>query len=88
MHLYTCDFESLYTNIKAEHAVTAISLHILRHTNLLQQFQMSIIGFRKILDLIFTCNIFKYDKILSFVKRYLKVLVHREASHVCTWTTK
>ena len=24
---------------------------------------MSIIGFRKILDLIFTCNIFKYDKI-------------------------
>ena len=63
MHLYTCDFESLYTNIKAEHAVTAISLHILRHTNLLQQYQMSIIGFRKILDLIFTCNIFKYDKI-------------------------
>ena len=66
MHIYTCDFESLYTNIKAEHAVTAISLHIIRHTNLLQQYQMSIFGFQKILDLIFTCNISKYDKILSY----------------------
>ena len=61
MHLYTCDFESLYTNIKMEHAVTAITVHIQRQTNLLQQYQMSIIGFQKILELIFTCNIFKFN---------------------------
>ena len=61
IHLYSCDFESLYTNIKSKHAVTIISAHIELYTNILQKYQMSAIGFKSILSLIFSCNFFNYS---------------------------
>jgi hypothetical protein len=61
MFLYSFDFESLYTNIESEHAVLIISIHLQRFTNIFQEFKISIIGFQRILSIIFSCNVFSYS---------------------------
>ena len=61
LFLYTGDFSSLYTSMKPIHVVNSISNYLLKETNILSEFKMSIFGFRKILFLIFTCNIFVYN---------------------------
>jgi hypothetical protein len=58
--LYSCDFESLYTNIKPDHAIDIISIYLINKTNILNQFNITITGFRVILNLIFSCNLFKF----------------------------
>ena len=60
LFLYSCDFESLYTNIKPQHAIELISNYLYYNTKILEQFNIDLIGFRTILELIFTCNIFSF----------------------------
>lgn len=60
MYLYSCDFESLYTNIKPSHAIDAISNFLQTETNLLILHKIDIVAVKVFLNLIFTCNIFSY----------------------------
>ena len=61
LHLYSCDFESLYTNIIAEHASNIISYYLFSETNLLSQFNLSLNGVRELILLVFNCNIFIFN---------------------------
>ena len=61
LHLYTGDFSSLYTSLKPNHAVDVISNFLFLETNILNEFRMTIYGFKIILNLIFTCNIFNFE---------------------------
>ena len=74
MFLYSCDFESLYTNIKPEHAVDVISIFLYTKTSVLQQFQMDIHSFRIILKLIFKCNIFKFN-LSYYIQLILQLII-------------
>ena len=60
LYLYSCDFESLYSNIKPDHAIEVISLHLHLKTDILRKYKLDLISIRKILQLIFENNIFKY----------------------------
>lgn len=55
--IYSCDFESLYTKINLEHALSVISNFI--STNFISD-QLTTTGFYKLLKLIFDNNIFKF----------------------------
>jgi hypothetical protein len=59
-YLYSCDFESLYTNMNPRHTIDSISAYLLKNTNMFETDRVDITGFRTILDLIFTMNIFRY----------------------------
>jgi hypothetical protein len=59
MFLYSCDFESLYTNIKPEDATNKIC-HFLKTNKLLESSHVKLSAFKVILSLIFKWNIFKY----------------------------
>jgi predicted GIY-YIG superfamily endonuclease len=56
--LYSCDFESLYTNINLSQALNVICDFISKnfHSN-----EINILGFRKLLELVFNYNYFKYN---------------------------
>ena len=56
--LYSCDFESLYTNICLLHALTVISQFISRN---FESNEISSKGFHEILKLIFQNNIFSFN---------------------------
>ena len=55
--IYSCDFESLYTNIKLTHALTVICEYITRK---FKSAEISSLGIYEILKLIFENNIFCY----------------------------
>jgi hypothetical protein len=55
----------LYSNIKPDHAIEVISLHLHLKTDILRKYKLDLISIRNILRLIFE-NIFKYkDNFLS-----------------------
>lgn len=56
--LYSCDFESLYTNIRLDHALLIISEFI--SINLKSKF-ISSYGFYKLLEVAFYNNVFQFD---------------------------
>ena len=57
--LYSCDFESLYTNINLAHALIVICEFISRKFS---SSEISSLGFYEILKLIFENNIFRFKK--------------------------
>jgi len=67
LYLYSCDFESLYTNIKPEDATYRICKYI-HDNNLIKLKNFDIVGFRSLLELIFTNYIFTFDG-LYFVQK-------------------
>ena len=67
LYLYSCDFESLYTNIKPEDATDRICKYI-NDNNLIKTKNFDIVGFRSLLELIFTNNIFTFNG-LYFVQK-------------------
>lgn len=68
LHLYSCDFESLYSNIKPEHAIEVISNYIWSQTDLLKLYKLDLLAFKTILKLIFKCNIFSYNGLFFLQK--------------------
>jgi len=68
LHLYSCDFESLYSNIRPDHAIEVISNYIYSQTDLLRLYKLDLQAFKTILKLIFKCNIFSYNG-LFFLQR-------------------
>ena len=56
---YSCDFESLYTNINTNEAIDTITEYF---SNIINNFDFDIIGFNTILKLVLTNNIFSFDK--------------------------
>ena len=66
LHLYSCDFESLYTNIELDLAVN-LTLDFLKDKNALDLEHISLEGFKVLLFLIFKNNVFKYKS--SFFKQ-------------------
>ncbi len=68
LHLYSCDFESLYSNIKPGHAIEAISNSIYFHTGLLKLYKMDLEDFKTILKMIFKYNIFSYNGLFFLQK--------------------
>lgn len=56
LFLYSCDFESLYTNIRPDLIVDFLQYE----TDLLKRFKISARAVKTILKLIFTCNVFKF----------------------------
>ena len=60
LYLYSCDFESLYTNIKPVDATDRICKYI-NDNNLIKTKNFDIVGFRSLLELIFTNNIFTFN---------------------------
>ena len=58
--LYSCDFESLYTNIKPNHATDLICEFISKY--LINNVNISLFGFKSLLDLIFSNNYFTFEK--------------------------
>ena len=58
--LYSCDFESLYTNINLDHALVIITQFINDNFN---SIYITTLGFHHILKLIFYNNVFSYDGI-------------------------
>ena len=61
LFLYTGDFSSLYTSMIPIHVVDTVSTYLFNETRILSEFKTTIYGIRKILFLIFICNIFKYN---------------------------
>ena len=57
MYLYSCDFESLYTNIKKEDAINLICDYM---RNKLDPTIINTTGLARLLGIVFECNIFKY----------------------------
>ncbi|CAF1008423.1 unnamed protein product [Brachionus calyciflorus] len=62
LFIYSCDFESLYTNIDPDHAIDALCDFLL-NTYFNCNDHLDIIGFREILKLIFSNSIFEYEGI-------------------------
>ena len=60
LYLYSCDFESLYNNIKHDHAIELISNFLYFNTDILSKNKLDLIAIRTFLLLIFTSNIFNY----------------------------
>jgi hypothetical protein len=61
LFLYSCDFESLYTNIKGSDAIYKIC-SFLNNSNLFNNQFFDIIAFKTFLELIFNNAVFKFDK--------------------------
>jgi hypothetical protein len=59
LFLYSCDFESLYTNIDQKHLIRIISEYV---SDKLKSRHIDIIGFNTILSLILENNIFSFNK--------------------------
>ncbi len=59
MYLYSCDFESLYTNIKKEDAISLICDYM---RNKLDPTIINTTGLARLLGIVFECNIFKYKE--------------------------
>ena len=62
MYLYSCDFESLYTNIDPKDATNKICQYI-KHYKLLKSKHIKLNAFKIILMLIFKNNVFKYESL-------------------------
>ena len=62
--LYSCDFESLYTNINKDHAITLITDYV---KDTLDINHITPNGFHKLITILFEFNIFKYTT--SFFKQ-------------------
>ncbi len=62
--MYSCDFESLYTNIDSEEAILLITDYFYKNKHLENQFDLNINGFNEILKLIL------YNNIFSFINLY------------------
>jgi hypothetical protein len=60
-YLYSCDFESLYTNMGPAHTIDSITEYLVNYTEILSSNLVNKHGFRTILDMIFTNNIFKFN---------------------------
>lgn len=58
MYLYSCDFESLYTNIKPIHAVNLLTDFI---SKFLDSDYLTPVGFKSLLELIFNNNTFSFN---------------------------
>lgn len=63
-YLYSCDFESLYTNINSEEAILLITDYFHKNKELDKLSDLNINGFNKILKLIL------YNNIFSFINYY------------------
>lgn len=61
VYLYSCDFESLYTNINPKHASDIITEFLSSQNSLGQNEHINIYAFRQILNLIFKYGIFKFE---------------------------
>lgn len=61
-YLYSCDFESLYSNIDLDLALKLI-LETLIEQNIIDNFKLTIISIKTILELIFTQNFFTYNNL-------------------------
>ena len=61
LYLSSADFESLYNNIRPEHAISLMANFLHYRTNILKTYEIDLIGCLNLLELIFTCNIFKYN---------------------------
>ena len=59
LHIYSCDFESLYTNIDLDLAIN-LTLEFIKDKNGLDLEHISLEGFKVLLFLIFNNNVFKY----------------------------
>lgn len=59
--LYSCDFESLYTNIKPDHAISMFTSFICIYLENNEHLQP--IGFKSILELIFENNFFSFNNV-------------------------
>ena len=59
IYLYSCDFESLYTNIKPEHASTLLTDFISEY--LVNSNYLSPFGFKTLLNIIFSNNYFTFE---------------------------
>ncbi len=59
-HLYSCDFESLYTNINSEEAILLITDYFHKNKYIDKLIDIDIIGFNEILKLILYNNIFSF----------------------------
>jgi hypothetical protein len=66
MYLYSCDFESLYTNIDPKDATNKIC-HFIKSNKILKSKHLKLEALRTILSLIFKYNVFKYEN-LYFVQ--------------------
>ena len=59
--LYSCDFESLYTNMKPGHTIETLARYINNETEIFSTGHIDVFGFTNLLNLIFTCNIFSFE---------------------------
>jgi hypothetical protein len=62
MYLYSCDFESLYTNIDPKDAANKISRFI-KTKQLLKSKHLNVTALKAIITLIFKNNVFKYENL-------------------------
>ena len=60
LFLYSCDFESLYTNINPDDAINRICKY-LKDNNLIKSKHFDLIGFKTFLKIIFKNNIFSFN---------------------------
>jgi hypothetical protein len=66
IYLYSCDFESLYTNINKELAIDLVS-DFVKENKILDSSHLSLSGFSHLLTLIFDFNVFSFKN--SFFKQ-------------------
>ncbi len=59
--LYSCDFESLYSNIKPADAIPKICNFLYYETDILRKNKIDYIGIKEILEMIFKYSNFKYN---------------------------
>ena len=57
----TEDFSSFSTWLRPYHVIDVVFSFLFTETKALSEFKITLFGFRKILSLIFFCNIFKYN---------------------------
>ncbi len=60
-YLYSCDYESLYTNMDPKNTIDSISEYLAVNTDVFETGIVDTQGFRVILDMIFTKNIFSFN---------------------------
>ena len=60
LFLYSCDFGSLYTNIKPDIAIKSICRY-LKEKKLIKTKHFDLFGFKHLLNLVFENNVFSYD---------------------------
>ena len=57
--LYSCDFESLYTNINSSHAIDLISEYYEKYIKINE---ITTLGFKQLLEMVFFNNIFEFNE--------------------------